>query len=188
MLLKRREQFNSLISRNLTTSSFQRRLAPSARYAEQKSSDSHITSATAYATQTTESAKDVGSVMIGSRPSGANWNDKLKDLAEQQAKGQRVGIENEQGEVEVLVNIPDDVRTYTWRSSEWTWGVLERLFQDCEQAKITFEMEQYVDDTDGKVKTRVKEDENGMHAGVGTGWWFEGMKLQCPLYDMMTDL
>jgi hypothetical protein len=52
--------------------------------------------------------------------------------------------------------------------------VTERLFEDCEQAKITFEMEDYVDEEDGKTKKRVKLDENGMHAGHGEGWWYTG--------------
>jgi len=86
-------------------------------------------------------------------------------------------VQDEKGDVQVLVNIPDDVRTYSWRTPEWTWGVLERLFQDCQQAKVTFEKEQYVDEVDGKTKTRVKEDDKGNHAGQGQGWWFDTIGL-----------
>jgi hypothetical protein len=73
-----------------------------------------------------------------------------------------------------LVEIPNDVRTLKWNTADWTWGVVERLFQDCEQAKVSFEMESYVDEETGKTKKRVKLDNNGMHAGTATGWWFDG--------------
>jgi hypothetical protein len=73
-----------------------------------------------------------------------------------------------------LAKIPDDVRTFNWRSADWTWGVMERLFEDCEQAKLSFDYENYVDEEDGKTRKRVILDENGMHAGVGRGWWYEG--------------
>jgi hypothetical protein len=91
-----------------------------------------------------------------------------------QGKGQRIGIQDKDGETHVLAQIPDDVRTYVWRTPDWSWGVLERLLQDCEQAKVTFELEEYVDEIDGKTRKRVKRDENGLHAGKGSGWWFEG--------------
>lgn len=93
------------------------------------------------------------------------------------ASGKRVGIEDKDGEVHILAQIPDDVRNYTWRSPEWTWGVLERLFQDCEQAKVSFELEEYLDERDEKTKKRVKRDANGLHIGHGTGWWFEGKMM-----------
>jgi hypothetical protein len=83
-------------------------------------------------------------------------------------------VENKDGETEILAYIPDDVRTYKWRSSEWTWGVTERLFQDCEQAKIKFEKEEYTDEEDGRKKIRVVADAEGKHVGKASGWWFDG--------------
>jgi hypothetical protein len=90
------------------------------------------------------------------------------------AKGKRIAVKDKDGEQVVLAIIPDDVRTYTWKTPEWTWGVMERLLQDCEQAKITFEREEYVDEQDGKKRTRVKTDAEGQHVGVASGWWFDG--------------
>jgi hypothetical protein len=99
----------------------------------------------------------------------------LMDLAKQLGKeSKRVSVQDKDGETHVLAYIPDDVRKYTWKSSEWTWGVTERLFQESEQAKIKFEKEEYVDELDGKKKKRVKSDESGQHVGVAEGWWFDG--------------
>jgi hypothetical protein len=89
-------------------------------------------------------------------------------------EGKRVGVENKDGGTDILAYIPDDVRTYKWRSSEWTWGVTERLFQDCEQAKIQFEKEEYIDEVDKRKKTRVVSDAEGKHIGKASGWWFDG--------------
>ena len=89
------------------------------------------------------------------------------------AEGKRIAVQKD-GENQVLAIIPDDVRTYSWRSPEWTWGVMERLFQDCEQAKLKFEKEEYIDELDGKKKSRVKRDGEGQHIGVASGWWFDG--------------
>jgi hypothetical protein len=91
------------------------------------------------------------------------------------SQGRGVKVRHGNGEVDVLARIPDDVRTYRWRTSDWSWGVLERLFQDCEQAKVRFVFEDYVDEEDGKVKKRVKADTNGQHVGEGSGWWFDGI-------------
>jgi hypothetical protein len=89
-------------------------------------------------------------------------------------QGKSISITDRDGQRQMLAYIPDDVRTYNWRSSAWTWGVLERLFQDCEQAKVTFKFEDYVDEVDGKTKKRVISDEDGMHIGEGEGWFFNG--------------
>jgi len=89
-------------------------------------------------------------------------------------EGKSISVTDRNGERQMLAYIPDDVRTYSWRSSAWTWGVLERLFQDCEQAKVTFKTEDYVDELDGKTKKRVISDEKGMHIGQGEGWFFDG--------------
>jgi hypothetical protein len=103
----------------------------------------------------------------------------LMDLVKQFGKeGKRIGINDENGEQQVLAVIPDDVRTYNWRSAEWTWGVLERLFQDCEQAKIKFKIEDYVNE-EGKTKKRVVSDADGQHIGEAKGWWFDGMCIIC---------
>ncbi|KAF2675552.1 hypothetical protein BT63DRAFT_41540 [Microthyrium microscopicum] len=93
------------------------------------------------------------------------------------ATGQRVGVRDEHGEVQVLAPLPDDIHNYKWTTPQWSWGVLERLFQDCERAKVTFQMEEYVDELDGKTKKRVKRDEQGMHDGLGSGWWFDALGL-----------
>jgi hypothetical protein len=99
--------------------------------------------------------------------------DEIYDLL---SAGKRVGIKDKQGEVHVLATIPDNIHDYNWQTPQWSWGVLERLFQDCEQAKVKFQMEDYVDEVDGKTKKRVKRDDKGLHAGLGSGWWFEGME------------
>ena len=108
-----------------------------------------------------------------SSTSQLEWYEKLRDMERQQKEGRVLSLRKENGETIVLANIPDDVRTYTWRSAEWSWGVTERLFQDCEQAKLTFEKEEFIDDKDGKKKVRVKAGEGGLHIGHGKGWWFD---------------
>lgn len=94
------------------------------------------------------------------------------------AAGGYVRVYHGNNETDVLARIPQDVRTYNWRTPEWTFGVLERLFQDCEQAKVRFVLEDYIDEEDGKTRRRVVTNANGQHVGEGEGWWFDGMHLK----------
>jgi hypothetical protein len=90
------------------------------------------------------------------------------------ATGRGVRVFHGNNEVDLLARIPKDIRTYSWRTPDWSFGVLERLLQDCEQAKITFALEEYVDEEDGKTRKRVVTDASGQHVGEGSGWWFDG--------------
>lgn len=102
----------------------------------------------------------------------------IMDMVQAQGpRGKKLAIMDENGEQHVLAYIPDDVRTHSIWSSDWIWGVTERLLQDCEQAKIQFEKEDYFDEETKKTKQRIVSDEEGQHTGSGKGWWFDGMYL-----------
>jgi hypothetical protein len=83
---------------------------------------------------------------------------------------------DEHGERQTRAAIPEDVRTYNWRTPLWAWGSMERLFEDCQQARLRFDMEDY-EDENGKMQKRVVQDKNGVHVGVAEGWWFDGESL-----------
>jgi hypothetical protein len=127
-----------------------------------------------------EQVRSVGGSFISSDGTELTPMEIMDMVQAQGPRGKKLAITDENGEQHVLAYIPDDVRTHSIWSSDWIWGVTERLLQDCEQAKIQFKKEDYFDEETKKTKQRIVSDEEGQHIGTGKGWWFDGMQ---PYFD-----